>query len=304
VPRLLPTLLARAPNPDRGEALLLVGDVDYGGSPGREHSARLSRSAAGVVTGSLPEFGLLPASRPEILAIRDSFRTQHERGKVRILGRDKATEEAFKIEASKCRWLHVATHGFFAPKALRSALAPAAKSVADGTSLTVAGYHPGVLSGLALSGANTPPVGEGDDGILTALEVASLDLSNVEVAVLSACETGLGEVAGGEGVLGLQRAFQVAGVRTTVTSMWKVPDAATQLLMQRFYENLWEKGLGKLEALREAQLWVRREGRSRVTGSGESRGVRIPDQDEPSSGESRNLPPFYWAGFVLSGDWR
>jgi CHAT domain-containing protein len=160
--------------------------------------------------------------------------------------------------------------------------------------LQVTGYHPGVLSGLALSGANASPAPNGDDGILTALEVASMDLSNVEVAVLSACETGLGEVAGGEGVLGLQRAFQVAGVRTTVTSLWKVPDVATQLLMQRFYENLWDRGMGKLEALRQAQLWLMREGGRR--------GVSVPGAD--SGDEPRSLPPYYWAGFVLSGDWR
>ena len=129
---------------------------------------------------------------------------------------------------------------------------------------------------------------------MTALEVAALDLSNVEVAVLSACDTGLGEVAAGEGVLGLQRAFQVAGARTTVTSLWQVPDIATQLLMQRFYENLWDKGMGKLEALRQAQLWMLREGKAR--------GV-IREEDQGAS-QSKRLPPYYWAAFVLSGDWR
>ena len=79
-------------------------------------------------------------------------------------------------------------------------------------------------------------------------------MSNVDLVVLSACETGLGKSAGGEGVLGLQRAFQLAGAKTCVTSLWKVDDTATQVLMAEFYKNLWQKKLGKLNALRQAQL--------------------------------------------------
>ena len=80
------------------------------------------------------------------------------------------------------------------------------------------GFHPGLLSGLALAGANRPPEPGQDDGILTALEVAELDLSGVEMVTLSACQTGLGQSAGGEGLLGLQRAFQVAGAHAVVAS--------------------------------------------------------------------------------------
>ena len=86
-----------------------------------------------------------------------------------------------------------------------------------------------------------------------------LDLSGVDLATLSACETGLGKTAGGEGVLGLQRAFQTAGARTTVTSLWKIPDDATRSLMIDFYENLWTKKMSKIEALRQAQLTLMRE---------------------------------------------
>src|SRR5580698_602825 len=119
----------------------------------------------------------------------------------------------------------------------------------------VTGYHPGLLSGIALAGANRRPTPIGqDDGILTALEVAELDLSNVELAVLSACETGLGQVAGGEGLLGLQRAFQVAGAHSVVASLWKVDDERTRALMTGFYENLWRKNQSPAQALREAQL--------------------------------------------------
>lgn len=95
--------------------------------------------------------------------------------------------------------------------------------------------------------------------------------------VLSACETGLGEVAGGEGVYGLQRAFHLAGVQTTVASLWQVDDEITQELLTQFFENLWHKGLGRLEALRQAQLAVRH-------------------------GEGNRAQPRYWAAWVLSGD--
>ena len=90
-------------------------------------------------------------------------------------------------------------------------------------------------------------------------------------------------------MLGLQRAFQVSGARTTVTSLWQVPDPETRLLMQRFYQNLWDRKLGTLEALREAQLWMLR------------RGDQTRQRTPPPSDRSA---PFYWAAFVLSGDWR
>src|SRR5262249_10938312 len=149
------------------------------------------------------------------------------------------------------------------------------------------------LSGLVLAGANKPT--EQDTGILTALEVAELDLSGVELAVLSACETGLGEVAGGEGVLGLQRAFQVAGARATVTSLWAVGDQPTKELMTAFYARLWDrkKPLGKAEALAGAQRLMLKEGLKR----GMVRRDKIDDKDA-------RVPPFYWAAFVVAGDWR
>ena len=119
--------------------------------------------------------------------------------------------------------------------------------------------------------------------------MAELDLRGVELVVLSACDTGRGWVAGGEGVFGLQRAFQVAGARSVVATLWSVNDASSQALMSQFYRNLWEKKLPKAEALRQAQLWMLKEGGSR--------GVVRAESDGPA-------PPYYWAGFVLSGEWR
>jgi CHAT domain-containing protein len=115
----------------------------------------------------------------------------------------------------------------------------------------------------------------------------------------------LGRVAGGEGVLGLQRAFQTAGARTCVTSLWKVDDTATQILMKEFYANLWQRRLGKLDSLRQAQLTML----SRYDAVGNQlRGadffhvVPLPKAAAPSN--SSRPAPKYWAPFILSGDWR
>ena len=252
---------SRAAQPEPVPSLLLAGDIDYGGDPGTGADRGASRSAAvGTRAGLLPDFKALRDTRGEILEVRDSFEGHFPDAAAQVLRGDKATEEAFRRQAPRSRYLHLATHGYFAPPELRSALGPddlkAAKAGIDALGgAGVAGYHPGLLSGIAMAGANRRPTPIGqDDGILTAMEVAELDLSGVELAVLSACETGLGEVAGGEGLLGLQRAFQVAGARSVVASLWTIGDEPTRALMSRFYENLWRKGQPPAEALREAQL--------------------------------------------------
>jgi CHAT domain-containing protein len=111
--------------------------------------------------------------------------------------------------------------------------------------------------------------------------------------------------AGGEGLLGLQRAFQVAGARTVVASLWQVPDQQTRELMDHFYENLWHKKLPRLEALRQAQLWLLKAGPKRGPGKERPADPKAlaEAKPEPAAGAGK-APPFYWAGFVLSGDWR
>ena len=285
--------------PAQANKLLLVGDVDYGGPPGKEGKSRSAELK--FRTGLVSHFDELKGTRGEILQIGDSFESSFANSpKPQALRRIDATEEAFRETAPACRWIHMATHGFFAPPLLDSKL--------GGTSINgqfdlqmsrqqgLSTFHPGLLSGLAMAGANSEANAELDDGILTALEVASIDLRAVELTVLSACETGLGEVAGGEGQLGLQRAFQVAGSRAVVASMWKVNDRATQQLMSDFYQNLWEKKMTKLEALRTAQIAMLKEG--------SRRGLGPALKDDEVNDEDQRLPPYYWAAFVLSGDFR
>jgi len=308
VPQLLPQLLnATAPaDPsaaEAGETLLLVGDVNYGGNPGATSAdlraeeaadraatlalapAALERSAEQRGT-SLPTYGHLEGTRAEIDQLGQTFESRFPGQSVTVLDRNKATESALRTHAPRCSWLHMATHGFFAPSRLRTMLAPPDIKPEDRTSLLDSGgvvaFHPGLLSGIVLTGANSEPGENQDDGILTALEVSALDLRQIELAVLSACETGLGEESGGEGLLGLQRAFQSAGARTVVSSLWRVPDEQTSMLMQRFYSNVWLKKMSKIQALRDAQL-------------------SILNNSEVSRDD---VPPAHWAAFTLSGDWR
>ena len=239
------------------DSLLLVGDVNYDADPDppssrgpREPSTPLPITPA-VPRGSRPlPFPALPATQDEIDGVAAIYSSNHPRGVVnRVLG-GMATEGALRKQASGNRFLHLATHGYFATMSQKSALDQAFR-VDPGLAMAAGlrgsldrfelrpGYQPGLLSGIALAGANrgarwSPGSVPSDDGILTASEVAQADLSRTELVVLSACETGLGRAAGGEGVLGLQRAFQVAGAGSLVVSLWKVEDVASRVFMTQF----------------------------------------------------------------------
>jgi len=147
------------------------------------------------------------------------------------------------------------------------------------------GYvSPLMLSGLALAGANqraSATVTE-EDGILTAEEIAGLDLTGVEWAVLSACDTGVGEIQAGEGVFGLRRAMQLAGVHTLVMSLWPVDDEATRAWMTALYRARLVDQVDTSAAVRRA-------------------GTRVLEARRASG---RSTHPFYWAAFVAAGDWR
>ncbi len=320
IPRLLPELLAdskptssqsasSAPTansspieiaPAEQPSLLVIGDVNFDADPGRLPIGMLAQSAPHGARGGKPfHWPALPGTRTEIVSIADSFEQQFPDAKIKKLRDANATKGAVVSLLDKYRYVHFATHGFFASDDGKAASAVEAGRNANSAALPsidhqITGYHPGLLSGLVLAGANLPAVEGKDDGVLTALEVGSLDLRHVDLATLSACETGLGKVAGGEGILGLQRAFQISGAKSVMATLWKIHDDASRSLMIDFYENLWRKKMSKVEALRQAQLTMLREGIKR--------GLELPDDQPPDN--AHRLPPYYWAPFVLSGDWR
>jgi CHAT domain-containing protein len=288
--------------------LLVIGDVDFNSA--NESPLHLPAQAYDP-EGSVPQveerFGPLAGTRDELRATRELFEaTFPDVNGTECLDRNRATENEFRSRAPKHRWLHIATHAYSDSLEITRVVSGQESTDPSRESEDVIGrvgrLHSGLLSGLAMAGANRIPPDGGDNGILTALEVAELDLTGVELATLSACETGLGVDTRSEGLLGLQRAFQVAECRTVVSSLWKVPDRATQVLMAEFYENLWVRKMPKLEALRQAQITMLRNGTARALRDGADRGIVFDGDQQPDS-EGR-LPPYYWAAFVLSGDWQ
>lgn len=191
---------------------------------------------------------------------------------------EKAIEDAFKNECSKKSpsLILIATHGFFFPEPEKD-YEKLSKSLQTGMDKFTHFENPLLRSGLIFAGANRVWMGGKEikgveDGILTAQEVSNLDLTNTELVVLSACETGLGDIKSGEGVYGLQRAFKSAGAKAIIMTLWKVLDEETVELIERFYSNLIEKNMTNYEALSEAQQFMRN---------------KYPDE------------PYKWAAFVL-----
>jgi CHAT domain-containing protein/Tfp pilus assembly protein PilF len=241
-------------------------------------------------------FESLPATSLEVEQIAALWNaragTDAERADAIVLAGESAEEAALKRLAPGRRILHVSTHGYFLGGECRSALDRSrgigglARRVQEETpqALPPEFENPFLLAGLALAGANhRRHAGPGEeDGILTAEEIASLDLSGVEWAVLSACDTGVGDVKAGEGVFGLRRAFQVAGAGTLIMSLWSVDDESTREWMTALYEARLKRGLSTAESVRHASSSVLEARRK--------------------AGQSTH--PFHWAAFVAAGDWR
>lgn len=183
----------------------------------------------------------------------------------KLLVREEARESAFK-NLHRPRVLVMSTHGFFKP------------SEQIGTDSSI--QNPLLRCGLALAGANNERgrVVAGEDGILTGLEIIGTDLRGTELAILSACETGIGDVRSGEGVIGLRHAFQLAGAQSVVASLWQVEDKETARLVAAFTANV-AKGIGKSESMQKAQL------------------ERIKTRRERNGAAH----PFFWAAFTLTG---
>jgi CHAT domain-containing protein len=324
VPRQLPQLTHQLPESDEtASTLLAMGDIDYdhrGADAADLMPAQLAPSPVSSDEGNAgltapgqhraarsdqrERFRRLAGMADELARLRERYLAIKSGSGLAYLDGTAASEANFRREAPKSAYVHVTTHGFFAPPELVSAAATGSEldsslSPAD----AAVGWDPDLLSGLALAGANLPPELDGDDGILTAAEVAALDLRKCRLVVLSACETGLGKVAGGEGLLGLQRAFQVAGAHALVSSLWKVDDQSTSALMQLFYYNLWERRLTPLAALRDAQLLLLNNP-TRIRDFAEARGLALHKPEGPITTGRARTSPRLWGAFMLSGNWR
>jgi CHAT domain-containing protein len=239
---------------------------------------------------SQARFGPLKGTASEAIALKNLLVD------ARVLTQEQATEAALKKVAGP-RILHIATHGFFLPDQPQETIAQTRGLSLGGGPQKVKGENPLLRSGLAFAGANQLQDGAGEDGVLTALEAAGLDLWGTKLVVLSACETGVGDVKSGDGVYGLRRALILAGAESELMSLWQVSDAATRDLMVEYYKLL-QAGEGRTSALRRVQLaMLKSEVQSQQSpGSGQNEGAG-------KNGEDRRHP-FFWASFIPIGDWR
>ncbi|MEW6264574.1 MAG: tetratricopeptide repeat protein [Thermodesulfobacteriota bacterium] len=282
---------------DKSGRTLLLGDPDFD-LTGRDKAATMRQ--LGLSPGQTPEktgkrsldmvglrFGPLPGTREEVKAIQALLGP----GQTRVFTGREALEEVLR-QGPPPRILHLATHGFFLDDDFMNRLVeessaevwsgPDSRPVGSQVKLNRV-ESPLIRSGLALAGANQA-VGsseiERSDGLLTAEKVLGLKLNGTELVVLSACETGVGEVKSGEGVYGLRRAFTLAGAKSLVMSLWPVPDLETKELMTEFYRHLAEGKLSRAQALRQAAL----------------------KQKHIVQNRYGHVNPLFWAAFIMLGD--
>lgn len=232
-------------------------------STGNDRSgATLSRTSRWLAGAS---FADLPGTQKEVEEIAAILKKSTV---VEMYLGDEAREETIK-KVSDAGIVHIATHGFF--------ISEQGNEFEKYTKNEDGFSNPMLRSGIVLAGVeslrNTENQESNDDGILTAMEVCNLRLENTDLVVMSACETGLGEIRYGEGVYGLQRAFRIAGTKAMIMSLWKVDDEATQEMMVHFYK-YWIKYADKRKAFEEAQVEIR----------------------------TKYQYPFYWGAFVLLGE--
>lgn len=265
--------------PEGEPTLLALGAPDYDRADARQaahlaDSYRGPRAACAAMAGA--SFVPLPEAKAEVALVADLWRE----GSATVLTDAAATESAFKALAPRHRVLHLATHGFFLGDECRDELQ--GRGIGGIAPAQSAPASPLLLSGLALAGANRSASPDGEDGILTAEEVAALNLQRVEWAVLSACDTGIGTVQNGEGVLGLRRAFQIAGAQTTIMSLWPVRDEVARDWMTVLYTERKTRGADTATAVTRASRTLLERLRTAET----------------------DTHPSLWAPFVASGNWR
>jgi CHAT domain-containing protein len=246
-------------------SLLVVGGVDYAAA-GADVEDRAVFVATPVVdaatrAGHGAGFSPLEGAQLEAESVGELFAQWSGVPPATLTG-DSATKAALVEQAQGARYLHIATHGWFTPEDQAVSMLDGVGRQSDDLLMaidraqdTIVGFLPETLCGLALAGANHGAIGR-----LTAEELSTLDLSNCELAVLSACETNVGIRRAGQGIQSLQTSLHAAGVRTAITSLWRVSDAATMRLFELFYTKLWKDGLGPGEALWQAKMALREEG--------------------------------------------
>jgi len=262
-------LLTLASEPARGSAVV-IANPDYG--PGASSQQTVSSEHRSIdLDRSGLKFRPLPGTADEAKALQRLLKLDARE----VLTGANATEEKIKGLHGP-RILHAATHGFFLSDQQVAAGALRPVGLGAGMPLPPQDENPLLRSGLALAGANARSSGVNDDGILTAAEAAQLDLRGTQLVVLSACETGLGQVQEGEGVYGLRRALVLAGAQAQLMSLWQADDAQTRALMVDYYERLL-RGEGRSAALREVQKAM----------------IANPVTQHPH----------YWAAFVPIGNW-
>jgi tetratricopeptide (TPR) repeat protein len=216
----------------------------------------------------------LPGTRAEAKAIEAPLVAYTKQAPRQLQG--KYALEGLVKEAKGPRVLCLCTHGFFLPTERSK---PTERLGGEKAAPPPGWENPLLRCGLLLAGCNdAAKAGDGDDGVLTGLEIVGMDLRGCEMVVLSACETGLGDVQNGEGVAGLRQAFRLAGAESVVSTLWQVPDRSSAQLMTLFFANL-ARGKDRASALREAQL-------------------RLIEQRREDSAAAH---PFFWAAFTVTG---